>query len=238
MNIAIIGYGKMGREIEKTAIERGHTIALIIDLHNEKDFSTQNLKICDVALEFTSPLSAPQNIIKCFNSGIPVVTGTTGWKDNIDEIIKLCLEKNGALFHSSNYSPGVNILAMVNQYLAGIMDSFPQYDVEMTEIHHTEKLDKPSGTAISLAEQILQKIKRKKIWTLENKENPEELIINSIREGEIKGIHEIVYNSDIDYISIRHSAKSRKGFALGAVMAAEYLHNKKGVFTMKDLFEF
>ena len=235
MKIALIGYGKMGREIEQAANARGHKTGLIIDIQNQEEFSIENLKKNDLAIEFTSPHSAPENIIKCLNAGVPVVTGTTGWKDRFNDVRRVCMENNGALFHASNFSPGVNIMFAVNEFLAKIMDSFPQYDVKMTETHHTQKLDAPSGTAISLADQIIENLLRKKTWTLENTANANEINIQAIREGDVTGIHEVIYQSDIDYISLKHYAKSRKGFAIGAVMAAEYLLNKKGIFTMRDL---
>lgn len=235
MKIALIGYGKMGREIEQAAHERGHKTGLIIDIQNQEEFTIENLKNNDIAIEFTSPHSAPENIKKCLYAGVPVVTGTTGWKDRFDDVRSVCMENNGALFHASNFSPGVNIMFAVNEFLAKIMDSFPQYDVKMTETHHTQKLDAPSGTAISLADQITGNMLRKKTWSLKNTGNSDDIFIQAIREGDVTGIHDVIYQSDIDYISLKHYAKSRKGFAIGAVMAAEYLLNKKGIFTMRDL---
>ena len=235
MRIALIGYGKIGKEIEKMAIEMGHSIGLIIDINNLDDFTPENLKKNDVAIEFTSPHHAVDNIIKCLYAGIPVVSGTTGWKERFQEVNEICMKTGGTLFHSSNFSPGVNIMFAVNKFLANIMEAFPQYDVSLTELHHTEKLDAPSGTAICLAEQIIEMIKRKKNWTLEDSDSPENLRINAIREGDIKGTHEVIYDSEIDFISVKHVAKSRKGFAIGAIKAAEFSVNRKGVFTMTDL---
>ncbi len=235
MKIALIGYGKMGQEIEKIALERGHSIVLIIDVSNQHDLKKENLKKADVVIDFSIPNSAVNNIRACFNADIPIVCGTTGWNKELKEISALCYSNNQALFHSSNFSIGVNILFAVNEYLAGIMNNFKQYDVRLEEIHHTQKLDAPSGTAISIAEQIISGLDRKKSWSLEASENEQSILINSIREGDIKGIHEIIYESDVDFINLKHFAKSRKGFALGAVLAAEFLKDKKGVFTMRDV---
>jgi 4-hydroxy-tetrahydrodipicolinate reductase len=235
MKIALIGYGKMGHEIEKAALERGYTVPLKIDIDNQHEFTAEKLLENDVAIEFTSPHSAIGNIRKCLHIGIPLVTGSTGWHESIDEMISLCKEKNGSFFYASNYSPGVNIMFAVNEFLAKIMNSFPQYDVKITETHHTQKLDSPSGTAISLAEQILKNLERKKHWELEENAAANDISIKAIRKDDIKGSHEVMYDSEIDYISLCHHAKSRIGFAIGAVMAAEYLKGKKGVYTMKDL---
>jgi 4-hydroxy-tetrahydrodipicolinate reductase len=235
MKLALLGYGKMGQEIEKAAKERGHSIVLIIDVNNQSDLNSENLQKADVAIDFSTPASAVNNILKCFTAGIPIVCGTTGWNKDLAGIALTCKEKNQALFHSSNFSVGVNILFAVNEYLAGIMNKFNDYDVKMVETHHTQKLDAPSGTAISIAEQILAGMKRKKSWSLEPVKSVEEIGIKAIREGDIKGIHEIIYESEVDFITLKHSAKSRIGFALGAVLAAEYLQGRKGVFTMRDL---
>ena len=235
MKIAIIGYGKMGKEIEKTAVERGHFVNLIIDINNMAEFTPENLISNDIAIEFTTPVSAPENILTCLSAGIPVVAGTTGWFNHLPEVEKKCIEMEGALFHSSNFSPGVNIMFAVNEYLAQIMNSFPGYNVSITETHHTQKLDAPSGTAITLADQIIKEIRRKKKWIPVKEDNPESVFVKSNRKGHIKGIHEVIYDSDIDYLSLTHYAKSRRGFALGAVMAAEFLQDKKGIFTMRDL---
>ena len=227
MKIALIGYGKMGREIEKAALERGHEIVSIIDIDNPEDFdSPAFLSSTDVAIEFTRPESAYANFLKCFERHIPVVAGTTGWLKHFDEIKKTCLEQGQTFFYASNYSLGVNLFFALNRHLAKMMNRFPAYDVHIEDIHHIHKLDAPSGTAITLADDIVKNIDRK---------NRDTLSIESKREGEVVGTHEIVYDSDADIISIRHEAKSRKGFALGAVLAAEFIHGKTGVFTMDDL---
>jgi 4-hydroxy-tetrahydrodipicolinate reductase len=235
MKIAIIGYGKMGKEIEKICLERSHEIPLIIDINNMADLNPGNLKKADVAIDFTTPESVVSNILTCFEAGIPVVVGTTGWNHESKRISEICLQKNQTLFHASNFSIGVNILFAVNEYLATLMNKFPQYDVSMEETHHTQKLDAPSGTAISLADQIISELDRKKKWELNKASGPDSLAINAIREGDVKGIHEIRYDSDVDYLTIKHFAKSRKGFALGAVLAAEFIINKKGIFNMSQL---
>ncbi|MCB9013210.1 MAG: 4-hydroxy-tetrahydrodipicolinate reductase, partial [Bacteroidales bacterium] len=226
MKIALLGYGKMGKEIEKMAIERKHTVTLIIDLDNQHELNSDNLRKADVAIDFSTPDSAVRNIMACFDAGIPVVCGTTGWNKELDRISSMCRDKQQALFYSSNFSIGVNIFFVLNEYMAGLMNNFNQYNVTLEETHHTQKLDAPSGTAISLAEQIIKKLDRKNRWALENPEAKNDfdtLNIKAIREGDIKGIHEISYESEEDIMSIRHFAKSRKGFALGAVMAAEYI---------------
>lgn len=235
MKIALIGYGKMGREIEQLALELGHSIDLIIDIDNQYELTAENLSRCDVAIEFTTPASVLNNIRFCINNGIPVVTGTTGWGDHLPDIKKLCEEKQGTLFYASNYSPGVNIMFAVNEYLANLMNKFPEYSIELLEIHHTQKLDAPSGTAISLAEQIIQNNKNKNSWVLNQSDSKDTISIKSIREGDIKGIHEVNYLSEVDVISLKHVARSRKGFAKGAIRAAEYILNRKGIYTMKDL---
>ena len=235
MKLALLGYGKMGQEIEKAALERKHTIALVIDINNQHEFTIENLNKADVAIDFSTPSSAVRNINTCFEAGIPIVCGTTGWNNELEKITAICKEKNQALFYSSNFSIGVNILFAVNEYLADIMNKFGQYDVSIEETHHTQKLDSPSGTAISIADQVIAHLERKHKWSLENNDQPENLAIKAIREGDIKGIHEIRYESEEDYLTLKHFAKSRKGFALGAVLAAEYIKSRKGIFTMRDL---
>ena len=234
MNIAIIGYGKMGKEIARIAHSRGHKTPLLIDLDNASDLNKEKLSDIDVAIEFSSPGTARDNIISCINNSTPVVSGTTGWLESWDEVVLLCKEKNGGLFYASNYSVGVNILFAINDKLASIMDSFPQYEVSMEEVHHIHKLDEPSGTAISLANQITEKIERKSNWTLQ-KPGEREVAIQAKREGEATGYHSVTYKSGFDSITISHDAKSREGFATGAVMAAEYLDGKSGVFGMEDM---
>ena len=238
MKIALVGYGKMGKAIEQIARERGHEIVSIIDINNSQDFASEAFRSADVAIEFTSPSTAYGNYLKCFEAGVPVVSGTTGWLDKMPEIKRLCAEEGKTFFYASNFSIGVNIVFAVNKYLAKIMNHFPSYDVRMTEVHHVHKLDAPSGTAITLAEGILENIDRKERWTLNTAEQPTDLPIQAIREGEVPGIHEIVYESDADKISIKHDAKSRAGFALGAVLAAEFTAGKKGFLGMNDLFHF
>jgi len=217
MKIALIGYGKMGKTIEQIAIQRGHQIVSIIDINNAEDIYSEAFKSADAAIEFTTPATAFNNYMKCFEVGVPVVSGTTGWLDRIGEIKEKCEKEGKTFFYASNFSIGVNIFFAMNKYLAKIMNNFPSYDVKMTEVHHIHKLDAPSGTAITLAEGILENIDRKDRWTLENAENATDLPIHAIREGEVPGIHEITYESDVDTISIKHDAKSRAGFALGAV---------------------
>lgn len=238
MNIALIGYGKMGHEIEQIALSRGHKIVCIIDKDNRADFDSPEFASADVAIEFTAPSVAFDNVKEAFARGVKVVSGTTGWiADNEKEVNELCA--NGAtLFWSSNFSLGVAIFSAVNRYLANIMNRYPNYDVSMTEVHHIHKLDAPSGTAITLAEQILDSIDRKKRWVKENAGTPEELAIHSIREGEVPGIHSVRYESDADSITITHDAKNRSGFALGAVLAAEYAATHKGRLYMENLFDF
>lgn len=235
MKIGLIGYGKMGKEIEKIALDRGHEIVLIIDINNPEDLTPENLKKADVVIEFTVPASAINNYKLCFEAGVPVVSGTTGWLEKKDEVYQLCKESNGAFFHTTNFSLGVNIFFAVNKKLAQLMAERSEYKVEMKEIHHTQKLDAPSGTAITLAEGILENIPVKKTWVNQSTENVEELGIISEREGQVPGTHIIKYDSEVDYIEITHCAKSRRGFAFGAVLAAEYSVGKKGILTMNDL---
>lgn len=234
MNIALIGYGRMGHEIEKIAIDRGHKVELIIDIDNPQDLNAENLKNIDVVIEFTVPQAAISNYKICFDAGVPVVSGTTGWLDKWDEVTTYCREKNSAFFYASNFSLGVNLFFDLNKKLARMMKPFDQYKVEMTEVHHTKKLDAPSGTAISLAEDIIEAYQLEK-WVNQKTEQKNELGIVSEREGDVPGIHTIKYDSDVDYIEITHSAKSRKGFALGAVIAAEYTAKNKGILSMKEM---
>lgn len=236
MTIALLGYGKMGKEIESIALQRGHTIVLKVDENNATSFAIDDLNKADVAIEFSTPHTVISNIKKCFDAQVPIIVGTTGWYDEFEMIQELCLQKNGALFHATNFSLGVNLFFKVNSYLAELMNKYDTYNVEMEEIHHIHKLDKPSGTAISLANQILEKIDRKKHWSITDK-SPETLFIKDVREGEVPGTHIIKYTSAVDDIEIMHKAHNRKGFALGAVIAAEYIKGKKGIFTMNDLIK-
>ena len=238
MKIALIGYGKMGKTIEQIALQRGHQIVSIIDINNTADFESEAFRSADVAIEFTAPATALGNYMRCFEANVPVVSGTTGWLEHLDEVKAKCEQEGKTLFYASNFSVGVNIFFALNRYLAKIMNGFPAYDVRMTEVHHIHKLDAPSGTAITLAEGILENVERKERWTLETAEQPTDLPIHAIREGEVPGIHEIIYESEADTISIKHDAKSRAGFALGAVIAAEFTAGKKGFLGMNDLFHF
>lgn len=238
MKIALIGYGKMGKTIEQIARERGHRIVSIVDINNPEEFQSDAFKSADVAIEFTTPATAFANYLRCFEAGVPVVSGTTGWLERIGEIKEKCEKEGKTFFYASNFSIGVNIFFALNKYLARLMNRFSGYDVHMTETHHIHKLDAPSGTAITLAEGILENIDRKERWTLETAKQPSDLPIHAVREGEVPGIHEIVYESDADSISIKHDAKSRAGFALGAVLAAEFTAGKKGFLGMNDLLKF
>lgn len=238
MNIALIGYGKMGHEIEKIALKRGHNIVSIIDMNNLEEFNSPAFKSADVAIEFSTPDSAIQNYRKCFEVGVAVVAGTTGWLEHLDEVKRACAEQGKTFFYASNYSLGVNIFFALNKYLAKIMNNYPNYDVKMEEVHHIHKLDAPSGTAITLAEDLIKEVNRKERWSLEVEEKQTDLPIHCIREGEVPGIHEIIYESEADIISIKHDAKSRVGFALGAVLAAEFTNGKKGFLGMGDMLKF
>ena len=238
MKIALIGYGKMGKTIEQIALQRGHPTVSTIDINNTADFDSEAFRSADVAIEFTTPATALGNYMRCFEANVPVVSGTTGWLSHLDEVKAKCEQEGKTFFYASNFSVGVNIFFALNRYLAKIMNGFPAYDVRMTEVHHIHKLDAPSGTAITLAEGILDNVERKERWTLETAEQPTDLPIHAIREGEVPGIHEIIYESEADTISIKHDAKSRAGFALGAVIAAEFTAGKKGFLGMNDLFHF
>jgi len=235
MKIALIGYGKMGKAIETIALEKGHTIVLKIDVDNQHAFTAENLKQADVAIEFTGPHSAVENIKKCIDFGVPVVSGSTGWLAQWDEVKTYCDNNNGALLYASNFSIGVNLFFELNTYLAKLMSAHSGYDVSMEEIHHTQKKDAPSGTAITLAEQVLQHITSKRKWVNEPTNQTDELAIISKRIDPAPGTHTITYHSAIDDISITHTAHNRVGFAGGAVLAAEFMKGKKGIFTMKQV---
>ncbi|WP_026727712.1 4-hydroxy-tetrahydrodipicolinate reductase [Flavobacterium denitrificans] len=229
MKIALLGYGKMGKVIERIALERGHEIILKKD-----EFNTyEGLSEADVAIDFSVPTAAVDNISNCFYAGVPVVSGTTGWLEHYDEMIALCNEKNGGFISSSNFSLGVNIFFGLNEYLAKIMNQFDSYKVSMEEIHHIHKLDAPSGTAISLAQGVIQNSNYSE-WTLDEAKN-NQIHIEAKRIGEVPGTHTVNYDSAIDSIEIKHTAHNREGFALGAVIAAEWLAGKTGIFTMKDV---
>lgn len=238
MKIALIGYGKMGRMIEQIARDRGHEIVSIIDIDNQQDFESKEFASADVAIEFTNPKVAYDNYLKAWKAGVKVVSGTTAWlKDHGDDVRKACGEEGKTLFWASNFSVGVAIFGAVNKYLAKIMNQFTQYDPSIVETHHVHKLDAPSGTAITLADQIVENIDRKERWGL-NETAPKVLRIDDIRQGEVPGIHTVTYDSEADYIQITHSAYSRKGFALGAVLAAEYTNEHQGLLTIDDMFAF
>ena len=229
MNIALLGYGKMGKAIEQVAMERGHQIVLKIAIDN-KDYDFSDV---DVAIDFSDPSAAFQNIYNCLENEIPIVSGTTGWISRYEEVVDFCKLKNGAFIYASNFSVGVNLFFYLNEYLSKIMKNKSDYDVEMEEIHHIHKLDAPSGTAITLAESIIENSDKTK-WNLENKKESD-LYIGVKREGEVPGTHAVVYKSNVDAIEIKHTAFNRGGFALGAVIAAEWLLGKKGIFSMKDV---
>lgn len=235
MKIALIGYGKMGHAIEEIALERGHEIVLKVGIENIEDNTIENIRRADVAIEFTGPEIAFDNIIRCFDAGVPVVSGSTGWLDRYEEACNYCKAHNGALLYASNFSIGVNIFFALNRKLVELMAPHTNYDVRMKEIHHTTKKDAPSGTAISLAEDILKGHPGKKKWVNESSNDPKQLVIVSERTDPAPGTHSITYTSDIDDIEITHTAHTRKGFAAGAVLAAEFLHGKRGIFSMRDV---
>ncbi|MCD4772574.1 MAG: 4-hydroxy-tetrahydrodipicolinate reductase [Bacteroidales bacterium] len=235
MKIALIGYGQMGKEIEKTAIERGHQIVLRIDSSEDWKNHLSELKDADIAIEFSMPMCAVDNFMKCFAASIPIVTGTTGWYNDLEKVKKICLENNHSMLFASNFSIGVNILFEINQRLSVLMNKYKNYNVSIEETHHTNKIDAPSGTAITLANDIIKNNNNKNKWVNIVSDAENEIPIKSIRKENITGIHSIKYDSEIDYLEIKHSAKSRKGFALGAVIAAEWLLGKTGFYEMKDV---
>lgn len=251
MKIALIGYGKMGHMIEQIALERGHEIVCKIDVNNQDDFDSPAFASADVAIEFTNPSAAYGNYLRAFSHHVKVVSGSTGWmKDHKSDVEALTKDGQQTLFWASNFSIGVAIFSAVNKYLAKIMNQFPQYDVKMTETHHIHKLDAPSGTAITLAEDIVDRLDRKTSWKAgttvwddghvdgSEEHRPDELLVDSVRHEEVPGIHSICYDSEADSITITHDAHSRKGFALGAVLAAEFTLNHTGLLTTSDLFKF
>lgn len=235
MKIALIGYGKMGHMIEELAKGRGHEIVLKIHAGNLADFTKENMTVADVAIEFTAPGSAFGNVIRCIDFGVPVVSGSTGWNDRIDSAKQYCLDKGSAFLHASNFSVGVNIFFEVNKLLAKLMSTQPEYEVSIHEIHHTEKKDAPSGTAVTLAEQVIEQIGRKKGWQNRADTEPSAIAITSERVDPAPGTHEVKYHSEVDDIEIIHTAHSRRGFAWGALLAAEFIYNKVGIFSMKDV---
>ncbi len=227
----------MGKEIEAIALSRGHTIILKVSSENATTYSVEELKKADVAIEFSTPEAVVRNINKCFEASVPIIVGTTGWHKNLDEVIQKCNEKNQTLFHASNYSIGVNLFFKLNEYLAKLMNKYPDYNASMEEIHHVHKKDSPSGTAITLANKIVENLEKKLKWVNESASEENELEIVSKRIDEIPGTHTVTYGSEVDEISITHIAHSRKGFALGAVIAAEWTKGKKGIFGMDDLMD-
>lgn len=236
MKAAIIGYGKMGREIERILRERGHVVGALFDADNAEDLDAAHLAGCDVALEFTTPATAAENICRCIAARVPVVSGTTGWGDRFDEVCDRCRREGGTLFYASNYCLGVNLLFRLNRQLAELMQPFGQYDVRIGETHHIHKKDAPSGTAITLAEGILEHAGRKERWVNRPAECPAELAVTSVREGEVPGIHTVTWESDDDRLVLCHTIKNRRTLAEGAVVAAEYLAAKgPGIYTMEDL---
>ena len=235
MRIAIVGYGRMGHEIEAVAKERGHSVDLIIDKDNAAQMTAENLAAVDVVIEFTSPSTAFDNVATALRAGVAVVCGTTGWLDKMPEAVEICNQCGGSFFYASNFSVGVNVVFAVNKKLAELMRNFPQYDVTIDETHHTGKVDAPSGTAITLAQGILENCPRKESWVEGWTTNPTELGVASLRRGVVPGIHTVVWESEQDTITLSHSAKGRRGLAMGAVMAAEFAVGKKGVFSMNDL---
>lgn len=245
MKIAILGYGKMGRIIEQFAFERGHEVVLKVNVDNTDDLTIANLRLADVAIDFSTPDSVLSNIELCFEANVPVVVGTTGWYAKLQEVKDRCEAGNNTLLYASNFSVGVNVFFFVNKVLAKIMNRYPQYEVQVEEIHHTEKLDSPSGTAMTIAEGILVELDRKTEWVNElidsNDEviaKPDQLLIESHRIEDVPGTHTVIYSSEVDTIEFKHKAHNRAGFALGAVIAAEWLENKKGFFNITDMFDF
>jgi len=230
MKIALLGYGKMGKTIEKIAVSRGHEIVVVVD-ENTKEY---NINLADVAIDFSIPNIAVNNISNCFNNQVPVVSGTTGWLDRYEEMVKLCKDKNGGFIYASNYSLGVNIFFELNEHLAKMMKNLEQYNVSMEEIHHKQKLDEPSGTAITLAEGVIEHTKYN-TWEVDKAQQELSIPIKAIRSPEVPGTHLIDYTSEVDSIEIKHTAHNRQGFALGAVIAAEWLVGKHGVFSMRDV---
>jgi 4-hydroxy-tetrahydrodipicolinate reductase len=235
MKIALLGYGKMGQEIERLVEKRNHEIVLILDSIEDWDKDGQRLHEADVAIEFSMPQFVVENILHCFRAGIPVVVGTTGWLEHLEEIKQKCTEQDQSLFFASNFSIGVNLFFDLNRFLARTMSKYKEYEISIEETHHIHKQDAPSGTAITIANDIINNIGRKYKWVRETPEKPEEVGIKSFRTENVPGTHVVKYESDIDSIQIIHTAKNRRGFALGAIMAAEFLKDKKGFFEMKDL---
>ncbi|GGC49554.1 4-hydroxy-tetrahydrodipicolinate reductase [Parapedobacter defluvii] len=245
MNIALLGYGKMGRLIEKFALQRGHHIHLIIDENNRQDIGIVDLEGADVAIDFSRPEAAVSNIDLCFEADLPIVVGTTGWYDQLGDVKKRCLDGNKTLMYGSNFSIGVNVFFHINKLLAAVMNPYKQYDVQVEEIHHTQKLDSPSGTAITIAEGIIENTDSKTEWVNnligEGEElipKSQQLLIESHRIDDVPGTHTVLYSSEVDQIEFKHTAHSRAGFALGAVVAAEWLAGKTGFYQVNEMFNF
>ena len=238
MRILLIGHGKMGQAIEQAALKKGHTISGIVSIESDARLQDFNSGNTDVAIEFTQPEAAVRNLSYCLENGIPVVCGTTGWNNHLPEVKALCEQKNGSLFYASNFSIGVNLFFQLNKYLAAALKEFSQYNVSIDETHHTQKLDRPSGTAITLAEQVLRQNLSKVRWVNDPSADVRDLVISSYREEHVVGTHVVHYDSEIDSIEIKHTAHSRNGFVEGAILAAEWLVGKKGVFGMEDLLGF
>lgn len=235
MNIALIGYGKMGQEIEKILLERGHTVGIIIDKDNYHEFTKENFKGIDAAIEFSIPTTAYQNIMTCLDYSIPVVCGTTAWLDKKAEVEQKCKESNGTFFYASNYSIGVNVFMAINRTLAKYMNTYSQYEASMIEEHHSQKVDYPSGTAITLAEELIENVERKTSWSDTPTIDPLKLGIAAVRRSNVPGTHTISWESEEDLIEITHRAKGRRGFAVGAVVAAEFIAGKTGIYSMDNI---
>lgn len=238
MKIALIGYGKMGKTIEQVALGRGHTVVCVIDRDNQSDFDSAAFASADVAIEFTMPAVAVDNYRRAWRAGVPVVSGTTGWTARLADVRREVEQGGHTLFWTSNFSVGVNIFFELNRHLARLMNRFPNYEPSLTEIHHIEKKDAPSGTAITLAEGIVAELDRTSTWVLGAKNSPDELPIEAVRRGQVPGTHIVRYDSAVDTITIAHEAKNREGFALGAIFAAEFVKGRKGFYTMHDLLNF
>lgn len=244
MKIALLGFGKMGQIIEQMALQRGHEVVLKISIDNPYDLTKENLKEADVAIDFSTPDAVLKNIDACFSAGVPVVVGTTGWYGKLQEVKNECDKSNSTILYGSNFSIGVNLFFKLNSFLSKLMNDYPAYDVQLEETHHTQKLDAPSGTAITLAEGVIENLARKDEWMnevigtpVEVFPKPNQLLIESSRVNNIPGTHSIVYSSEVDDIEIKHTAHNRNGFALGAVVAAEWLQNRNGFFNVADIFE-
>ncbi len=245
MKIALLGYGKMGQIIERFALDRGHEVVLKINVDNQEDLTVSNLRKADVAIDFSAPDAALGNIYACFDANVPVVVGTTGWYGELQQVKNDCLDRNNTLLYGSNFSIGVNLFFHMNKIMARLMNDYPAYDVQVEEIHHTQKLDAPSGTAMTIAEGIIENLDRKTEWVNEVEGTPfdevvkpEQLLISSQRTENVPGTHTVVYSSEVDDIEFKHTAHSRAGFALGAVIAAEWLEHKQGFYNIADIFNF